>query len=214
MAPQLGANIVPQLGADPGPRPETARQFWQRLRDPLRWKSAAYDLAVWFLFGWALTLGLSTYSPGYPIIVGTPSIPTGIYWVDKHPTGLKPGDFVSFPFEPAHPWLKGRYGRELVHTKMVLGTAGDTLHADASLRLKLCRSEADQRETCEPAGQALPRDGKGRPLPSWVPPGKQYTLRTGELWVYSPHPKSLDSRYHGPVERSRIYGRATPIFLF
>lgn len=196
---------------------ESGREFLARLRDPLRWKSAVYDVAVWFLFGWMITQALSMYAPGYPMLVGTPSIPTGLYWVDRHPAGIRRGDTVSFPFEPTQPWLKDRYGNDLVHTKIVLGVVGDTLSSATDGRLTLCHTQDNVRRlpvTCEPAGQAQTKDSAGRPLKSWVPPGHAYTLKDAELWVYAPHPRSLDSRYHGPIQASSVYGRATPLFLF
>lgn len=197
-------------------QPETWREFVQRLRDPARWRSAIYDVMVWFLVGTALAQAIAIYAPGYPILVGTPSIPTGFYWLEKHPADLHRGDLVTFPFNPTQEWLKGRYGRELVHTKILLGTEGDTLYADAERRLTLCHPQDAHGVpgVCEPAGQAQIQDSKGRPLESWVPPGHEYTLKRGELWVYSPHERSLDSRYHGPIQAAILHGRATPLYLF
>jgi len=49
----------------------------------------------------------------------------------------------------------------------------------------------------------LPRDGIGRPLPSW--PRGTYNVAPGTVWLVSTYsPRSLDSRYFGPVPTSAI----------
>lgn len=203
------------VSVSPAKKPETMREFIARLKDPLRWKSAVMDLALWFMFGLVVTQMLSMYSPGYPLIVGTPSIPTGLYWADTR-ASVGRNDLITFPFEPTQEFLKGRYGRELVHTKILKGLPGDTIYADADQKLTLCPgADATGRVLpCESVGQAFAKDSKGRPLYSWVPPKHQYTLRDGEYWVYATHERSLDSRYHGPIAASSVKGRVTPVLLF
>ncbi|MBK3779952.1 hypothetical protein G3A43_06765 [Paraburkholderia aspalathi] len=185
------------------------------LRSARRWKSSLYDTTIWFLFGLLVTTMLKMYLPGYPVIVGSPSIPEGFYWVDKTDRNFQPGDYVSFDFKPAQTWLEGRYGREPVHTKMVLGVAGDVVRADQDLNLTLCHPAHDGvAQNCVPAGHVFLSDSLGRPLYSWVPAGHQYTLRQGEIWVYGTHPKSLDSRYHGPIPAAATNGKASPVWQF
>lgn len=186
-----------------------------RFRDRQRWKRSLYDLTIWFMFGMVVTMALRQYAPGYPIVVGTPSIPMGFYWVDRTEHQFSRGDYVSFDFNPTQPWLQGRYGRELVHTKIVLGIAGDVIRADQNLDLTLCHPAAGGKPgACVSAGHVYLQDSKGRPLYSWVPAGHEYTLRAGELWVYGTHPKSLDSRYHGPVLAAATSGKAAPLWQF
>ncbi|WP_227871449.1 S26 family signal peptidase [Novimethylophilus kurashikiensis] len=158
---------------------------------------------------------ISRYAPGYPIVVGTPSVPTGIYWVDKTAPAHR-NNLVTFPFEPKAAWLRERYGDEHVHTKLLKGLPGDTIHADNANNLTLCHHLQDEvgPPDCEPVGKVQEKDSKGRPLFSWVPANQGYVLKAGEYWVYSPHPKSLDSRYHGPIESASVTGVATPIWLF
>lgn len=205
---------APAGGVPSVTKPETRSEFMARLRDPQRWKTAVFDVILWFMFGIIVTTMLSRYTPGYPIIVGTPSVPTGIYWLDKTQHYFSRGDYVTFSFEPQQAWLKGRYGQELVHTKEVLGVAGDVVKADADLNLTLCQTRDNEAPKCVPAGKAWSADSKGRPLYSWVPANHEYTLREGELWVWAPHPRSLDSRYHGPVLAAEMHGKAQPLFLF
>lgn len=197
-----------------GKKPESSREFIARLKDPKRWKTAVFDVILWFMFGIIVTTMLSRYTPGYPIIVGTPSIPTGVYWLDKTQHHFGRGDYVTFSFEPKQEWLKGRYGQELVHTKQVLGVSGDVVKADAELNLTLCQMNDGEPPKCVPAGKAWSADSKGRPLYSWVPANHEYTLKPGELWVWAPHLRSLDSRYHGPVLAAEMHGKAKPLFLF
>ena len=193
--------------------------FLGLIRDPERWKQSVYDVTVWFLLGSAITSGITAYAPGYPMIVGTDSIPTGLYWVQKQPVTFRVGELASFPFEPQQPWLRAAYGdNNRVHTKIVLGLPGDNVQADANGNLSVCPpvflTHPGIPELCRPAGQAKEKDGKGQRLGGWLNPGYQYTLQPGELWMYSPHPRSLDSRYHGPVPLASVYGKATPLLLF
>ena len=44
-----------------------------------------------------------------------------------------------------------------------------------------------------------------------IAPG-DYELRSGELWLYSPHPSSWDSRFFGPVDHTAVLGAVRPIW--
>lgn len=181
----------------------------QRLRDPQRWRKAMLDLALFFMAGLVLTTLISRFLPGYPILVATPSIDTGVYWLNKKVRHFYPGDFVTFPFAPGKgfEWLTERYGEHRIHTKKVLGVAGDTVFADSKGHLRVCRFGMPDR--CVPAGVPQGADSKGQLMPAWVPPNHQYTLQTGEIWVYGQNAKSLDSRYHGPVRTEAVKGKAS-----
>jgi conjugative transfer signal peptidase TraF len=63
----------------------------------------------------------------------------------------------------------------------------------------------------QPAVRALERDRFGRPLPVWS--GCQ-RLAADEVFFLNEEPRSLDSRYFGPLPASAIIGRATPLWLF
>lgn len=186
----------------------------ERFKDPKRWKKSLTDLGLWFMYGIVITTMLSMYSPGHPIIVGTASIQPGLYWLDKQVTSFRVGDYVSFPFKPSQEWLRTRYGEDRIFTKMVKGVAGDTIYADDSHNVKLCHVGYDNSQTCEVLGQVLEVDSVGRKMTPWVPANHQYTLREGEVWVYAPHQKSLDSRYYGPIRIETIRGKASPLFLW
>lgn len=189
----------------------------ERFKDPKRWKKSLSDLGLWFMYGVLITTMLNLYSPGYPIVVGTTSITPGVYWLDRQVTRFFPGDYVSFPFKPAQEWLLKRYGVDRVFTKVVKGIEGDTIIADGAQHLKVCHKtvgDAAQPKPCEDLGVALQQDSIGRPMTAWVPAGHQYTLQAGELWVYAPNLKSLDSRYYGPIRADSVYGKASPVFLW
>jgi conjugative transfer signal peptidase TraF len=60
-------------------------------------------------------------------------------------------------------------------------------------------------------GRALGSDRLGRPLPAWA---GCIRLRPNQIFVMNPAVSdSFDGRYFGPIERSLVIGRATPIFL-
>lgn len=191
--------------------------FLEKLRDKERLRKVGYDLALWFLVGIFLTELFARYSPGYPIIVGTPSLPTGLYWVNKT-VPPKLNDIITFPFSPPQKWVAERYAQpyQTSHTKILKGVPGDVVFADKNLQLTICHTDKSLigPPSCEPVGQVRVRDSKGRPMTSWVPAGGQYVLKPGEYWVYAPHPLSLDSRYHGPIPSAGVPGHVTPVWLF
>lgn len=197
--------------------PKKQLTFMDKLRDKDRLRKVAYDLTLWFLVGIFLTEVFARYSPGYPIVVGTASLPTGIYWVDKTSSPTR-NDIITFPFNPPQDWVRERYTPvyQTSHTKILKGVPGDVLFADETSNLTLCHREPDLigPPTCESVGKVRSTDSVGRPMVSWIPPGSQYVLQPGEYWVYAPHPLSLDSRYQGPIPASSVPGKTSPVWLF
>lgn len=169
------------------------------------------DILIWFMFGWVFASVMAKVTPGYPIIVGTPSIQTGVYWLNITESKFNAGDLVTFPFNPTQDWLKGRYGNKLIHTKFVTATAGDTVYAAKDGSLRACKKDYSSQldRWCRPLGRPQLVDSKNRVLIPWLAPDTQYTLRTGELWIGGQHAKSLDSRYHGPISINIVRGKAT-----
>lgn len=51
---------------------------------------------------------------------------------------------------------------------------------------------------------------QGDPLPR--PTNGEYTVAHGTYWVINPHPRSVDSRYYGPINRSAIDFGALPLW--
>ena len=61
-----------------------------------------------------------------------------------------------------------------------------------------------------PFGDALARDRRRRPLPSWQ---GCVVLTDAQVFLMNPdRPDSLDGRYFGPLDRSTIVGRAEPLW--
>ena len=59
-------------------------------------------------------------------------------------------------------------------------------------------------------GDALERDHRGRPLPSWS--GCVVLTRDQVFLFNADRTDSLDGRYFGPLERNTIVGRAQPVW--
>jgi conjugative transfer signal peptidase TraF len=53
-------------------------------------------------------------------------------------------------------------------------------------------------------------DSRGRPL---KPLSGTFVIGVDQVWLYSPHPRSFDSRYYGAVDRSLIQGLAEPVLV-
>jgi len=196
-------------------KPETSLEFIARLKDPNRWRSAVYDLVLWFMFGVVFTEVVTQATPGYPIVVGTSSISTGVYWLDKTKYQLQRHEYVSFTFKPGQAYLQ-RYGEGTTHTKSIRAVEGDTITARADGTLTVCWARYSElvKEHCETAGKPRAADSKGRALTPWLKPGQQYTLQADELWIYAPNERSLDSRYYGPISRTAIHGVAKPLWIW
>jgi conjugative transfer signal peptidase TraF len=85
--------------------------------------------------------------------------------------------------------------------KLVLAAAGDVLEVSAGgLRLN---------GLALPATAPLAADARSRPLPRWA--SGRYRVRPREVWLVASHPRSLDSRYFGPVDAAQVLGRLTPL---
>jgi conjugative transfer signal peptidase TraF len=131
------------------------------------------------------------------------SVPTGLYAV--RPTApLRLGVLAAvMPPEPLASWLvEGGYlGRGVPLIKRVEALPGQ----------RVCRDGG--RVTVDGRLRALARDADrfGRPLPRW-----SGCVVVGEDQLFllnADHPGSLDGRYFGPLMRSDVLGRATPLFV-
>lgn len=194
---------------------ETCGDFWLRLKDPLRWRSAVYDVGLWFMAGIVATSLISRVVPGYPMVVGTSSVATGIYWLDQTKISYPPGQIVNYTFAPAQGWIAERYGQGQTHTKMVGAVAGDEILALES-GLIVCPkvNYIGVKPPCRSLGAPLVADSKGRPMTPWLLPGQKHTIAEGSVWLYGPNPKSLDSRYVGPVSVAVLHGSAKLLWQF
>ena len=130
------------------------------------------------------------------------SVPTGLYAV--RPTApLRPGVLAAvMPPEPLASWLvEGGYlGRGVPLIKRVEALPGQ----------RICRNGPWVTVDGRPRAIARQADRFGRPLPRW---SGCVVVGEGQLFLLNAHPSSMDGRYFGPLERSTVLGRATPIFV-
>jgi conjugative transfer signal peptidase TraF len=149
--------------------------------------------------------GASSRLLAVPRINTSSSLPRGLYLLEPLHRPLRPGDLVLACPPPAAATLalaRGYLdpgscpGGTKPLGKLVLAVAGDRLEIAANaITLNRCRL---------PATASRSVDTCGRPLPRFPP--RAYRVRTGEIWLFSPHPRSFDSRYFGPVAATGIRG--------
>jgi conjugative transfer signal peptidase TraF len=136
----------------------------------------------------------------------TESLPVGFYHIEPVWRAVRPGDLV----ETCVPRAAERFAiaRRYVLTggpcpfgsiyflKMVAAAAGDTVD--------LTDSRITVNGVPLPNSATFATDRNGAPLPH-VPRGV-YHLKPGELWLWTPNPRSWDSRYYGIVPTSNVAG--------
>ena len=155
---------------------------------------------IWLVAG-LIFLGAS--SPTHPVRIifnRTNSVPRGLYIVQPlaPDASLEIGDMVAFSPEPQdRKWLESRayIGKNWPLLKYVAALPGDTV----------CRHGATLRINQLPVAHALEQDGEGRALPVWQGCLK---LTEGDVFLLTPHPRSLDGRYLGIQKSDRILGKA------
>lgn len=150
----------------------------------------------------AITISSSHRLPTMLAFNGSASAPTGFYLVDQRP--YRKGDYVlvSPPNSIRKLVLTRRYlppGTPLI--KQIAAVNGDTV----------CWKNAHILINSEPVAAVREKDSKGRSLPSWR---GCLVLSEQQIFLLQPHPESFDSRYFGPVNRSRVIGRATLLRLW
>ncbi|MBD5634187.1 MAG: S26 family signal peptidase [Candidatus Eremiobacteraeota bacterium] len=166
---------------------------------------------VAFLVGLSCIVVVLHFS-GFAVNV-TDSMPLGLYRVV--PAGRAPvkGDIVRLCVTPAIAAL-GRARNYLPHgpcshstapiLKIVAAVGGDVV------RLRPDAVFVDGYPLPGSATQA--RDTHGRAL-AHIPRGT-YRLRPGEVWLWTPNPKSWDSRYFGPLPVANVDGYANLMLAF
>jgi conjugative transfer signal peptidase TraF len=163
--------------------------------------------------GCALTLVAAALAAGLPRLRLnlSPSLPIGLYRLTAR-AGSEPGDLVLACPPPAfaalararHYLLPGSCpGGTLPLGKLVVAAAGD-------------RVEATPRHLAVnglplPGTAAAAADAGGRPLPHLATGCRP--VPGGEVWIAAPHPRSLDSRYFGPIATAHLLGRLAPLAL-
>jgi conjugative transfer signal peptidase TraF len=78
--------------------------------------------------------------------------------------------------------------------KYVAAVAGDTVDLrDDGVWVNGHRLDGSTPVAWDDEHRALPKATRGR-----------YRLQPGQIWVWSPYPRSLDSRYYGPIAVSSV----------
>jgi conjugative transfer signal peptidase TraF len=141
----------------------------------------------------------------------TGSLPDGLYWA-FHSENLDSGNLLlACPPPPAARLARARGyleggscpGGSEPLGKIALATSGDLV--------VLAPSEITVNGRPIPSSAPLLWDSRGRPLPRWA--FGSYRLAPGEIWLYSPHSRSFDSRYFGPIAASAARGRLLPVLV-
>jgi conjugative transfer signal peptidase TraF len=184
-----------------------------------RWR-AGVAVAGTIVGGLGLALGLGArLGPGRGLGFGpgrgglcfnsSPSLPRGLYLLGDG-GGARPGDLVlACPpaafgrLAVARGYLRrgGCPGGSRPLGKVLLAVAGDRLAVGAGA------IALDGRRLAGTATVAADREG--RPLPRVA--GGERRVAAGEVWVISAHPRSLDSRYFGPIGAGQVIGRLVPL---
>ncbi len=132
----------------------------------------------------------------------TASVPVGLYGLS--PAGSpRAGDLVVVTPDPALAAFLDQGGwlpRGVPLIKPVAAVAGQSV----------CRVGQTVTIDGRKVARALSADGRGRPLPTW---SGCRALGSGEVFLQAPAPGSLDGRYFGITDGSRILARARPLLV-
>jgi len=130
------------------------------------------------------------------------STPLGLYDLTA-PNGLKAGDLVAVrPPKPLADFMVGRgyIGRSVPLLKPVAALPGQ----------QVCRVGRTVTVDGVPFGEAQDRDRRGRMLPVWQGCRR---IAPDQIFLMNPSVRdSLDGRYFGPLPRTVVIGRATPLY--
>lgn len=155
---------------------------------------------VWVLC-WVAGLCALFVTQGFRLNL-TPSLPLGLYRLDEGP--IERGALVAACLPLDH-GLEGR-------RRGYLSRGG--CPGDVSPVLKRVGAVGGDIVVVTPAGvfvggerlqvAAPQEDSRGRPLKPL--PAGDYRLEPRELWLYTPEPRSWDSRFYGPQHASAVLG--------
>ena len=153
--------------------------------------------------GAALAIASSLVEPR-PILVwnATASAPRGLYCIVS-PSGLQAGDLALVQPDPASAAVYAERGYLPLGVPLLkrVGALGG---------MRVCEHGGDVTIEGRHVANALPIDGRGRPMTSW---SGCRALSDGEFFALNPDvPTSLDGRYFGPSPLSSVIGLAIPVW--
>jgi conjugative transfer signal peptidase TraF len=148
-----------------------------------------------------------------PLRINTsPSLPRGLYLLEAVHGVPYRGEIVLVcpPPAAAAVALERRYldrgscpGGTKPLGKLVLACAGDRVELSAAgIVLNRCALGAASSSTTDTRGRRLARY-----------PAGAYSVGAQELWLFSPHRRSFDSRYFGPVSTRSVIGVLRPLLV-
>jgi conjugative transfer signal peptidase TraF len=148
-----------------------------------------------------------------PLRINTsPSLPRGLYLLEPAGNAPYPGEIVLAcpPPAAAAVALARRYldpgpcpGGTKPLGKLVLAAGGDRVELSATgIVLNHCTLVLTASPTTDTGGRRLPRY-----------PAGAYRVGAQELWLFSPHRRSFDSRCFGPVSTQSVIGALRPLLV-
>lgn len=162
-------------------------------------------------FGYVMTTYFAVMGVAIASIVPVPvkllwnasaSTPLGLYDLTAL-NGLKAGDLVAVrPPKPLADFMVGRgyIGRGVPLLKPVAALPGQ----------QVCRVDRTVTVDGVRLGEAQDRDRRGRVLPVWQ---GCHRIAPDQIFLMNPSVHdSLDGRYFGPLPRTTVIGRATPLY--
>jgi len=136
---------------------------------------------------------------GWPepfVVSATASMPRGIWVLERTNDAPQRGDIVALE-PPTGARALGCVRKGQVLLKYVAGSKGDRVCVrEGVVRLEGVR-EPLAHTRVRPEGEPGPRPLEGC-----------FSLGQGEVWVATPHARSCDSRYFGPVSTTLVRARA------
>jgi conjugative transfer signal peptidase TraF len=154
--------------------------------------------------GLAIALTLSSIGRTNPLYIwnASGSIPIGLYRLQRA-EDLRVTELVAIrPEDPLMGFLdlNGYLPIGVPMLKRVLALPGQTV----------CRTGSTVSVDHVEMGDALERDGRGRPLPVWK---GCHVLSAGQVFVMNwSSADSFDGRYFGPISASTVIGQAIPVW--
>lgn len=152
----------------------------------------------------AIALVMSTMGEAIPSYIwnASRSVPIGLYRLQPSDRLVVTELVAVRPPEPLATFLdlNGYLPIGVPMLKRVLALPGQTV----------CRKGLTISIDAIEVGEALSRDRRGRPLPSWQ---GCHVLGADELFLMNwQSDDSLDGRYFGPVPQSSVIGKARPVW--
>jgi conjugative transfer signal peptidase TraF len=162
--------------------------------------------SIFILTGLGAALAIaSSLVDSPPILVwnATASAPRGLYCIAPL-TGLQASDLVLVQPDPASAALYAERGYLPLGVPLLkrVGALGG---------MRVCQRGGDVTIEGRHVANALPTDGRGRPMTPW---SGCRALSDSEFFALNADvPTSLDGRYFGPLPLSSVIGRAIPVWI-